>query len=745
MELLLTNLSSGKPRTETRNGREYLVTTLTTIVPGVLPGSKGDLYYPPNEIARNVKDWDQTPLVVYHPTDELGRNISAKSKKVLANSGVGFVEKSKYKGKLQHEGWFDVQKVTNYDKKLSPENKLLPRIKAGKAIELSTGLFTENEKAPEGSIAPDGRAYSAIARNYRPDHIAILPDQVGACSLNDGCGVNVNAKRVDDMAGKKTDDAAATLIGPPNKKGDDGRDLITPKRAKNKLLEEENDSDEEVEEVTPDEGNLRSNAKVCPVCGKMIDNCGCTRNEADDDDDEDRRPATNSWEDFITRNVWTEQARMAAAATKKAEAAARKGSSDSPEEGGGGGHAQQATTLASGASLAAGTSGQNLAGLAGAAEAAQQAYKVAAYAHEVAGKAHEAEGNDKVAKHHQKAAEAHHKASDVIAKEHLAKKAPTTNTISHDDLRSRLHAKLRTKFTQNEDYPYIRDVYPDHFVYIHQGQLHKQGYALDSDDGVTLKGSAQKVMQKTVYEPMGKSDGKQKVTFNTSTGETQMGKTELITFLVTNCDCWKDGGDVLANLDEKRLQKLKSAYDTAKKNELIANKKGGKAEGSNADVKDDPETAAAEAKKTAEEEKGNDFKGKGKKKVTTNEWMQDQPPEVQEAVTNAIRISHNEKTQLITQLTANVADEEVKKQLIETYSAMKNDQLRLMAAAHAPTANNQNIGDYRYPSEGFPSYLGGGAGGPVYNGGRAMPKCDDILETPVLFAPVETKPIGSKA
>src|SRR5690606_13771547 len=32
--------------------------------------------------------------------------------------------------------------------------------------------------------------YHSVARDYKPDHIAILPDRIGACSIADGCGVN---------------------------------------------------------------------------------------------------------------------------------------------------------------------------------------------------------------------------------------------------------------------------------------------------------------------------------------------------------------------------------------------------------------------------------------------------------------------------------------------------------------------------------------------------------------------------
>jgi hypothetical protein len=52
-------------------------------------------------------------------------------------------------------------------------------------------LFTDNETAPPGA-SHLGRPYNFVARNYRPDHLAILPDQRGACSIEDGCGLNTN-------------------------------------------------------------------------------------------------------------------------------------------------------------------------------------------------------------------------------------------------------------------------------------------------------------------------------------------------------------------------------------------------------------------------------------------------------------------------------------------------------------------------------------------------------------------------
>jgi 2'-5' RNA ligase len=50
-----------------------------------------------------------------------------------------------------------------------------------------------------------GEAYSAIQRNLRPDHVALLPDEIGSCSVLDGCGAN----RVNRLTANAEGDASA--------------------------------------------------------------------------------------------------------------------------------------------------------------------------------------------------------------------------------------------------------------------------------------------------------------------------------------------------------------------------------------------------------------------------------------------------------------------------------------------------------------------------------------------------------
>lgn len=188
METLLSNQRRATATFRAEGGREYLVAPVRMIVPGVLPGSKGPLFYPHSEINRNVTSWHGVPLTLGHPV-VAGENVSASHPGVLDGVGLGEVRNPRGGKSLDAEAWFDVEKV----RKVAPD--ILARLGRGERIELSTGLFTENDVASVGSSFA-GRPYTHVARNYIPDHLAILPGGRGACSLADGCGVLVNRRGV---------------------------------------------------------------------------------------------------------------------------------------------------------------------------------------------------------------------------------------------------------------------------------------------------------------------------------------------------------------------------------------------------------------------------------------------------------------------------------------------------------------------------------------------------------------------
>jgi hypothetical protein len=193
METIVVNLS-GTVRRETLNGRSYLVAPMTLLVPGVLEGSQGPLYYPPEEVAHNFDAWNGMPLIKGHPASTDGKPLSARTPAVLASSMMGYALNVGISStnELQGEAWFDEDLTKRVD------SNLHIALLQDRPIELSTGLFTTNIPAALNASysgtdrygRPYTRPYSYVARNYRPDHVAILTDQKGACSLDDGCGVN---------------------------------------------------------------------------------------------------------------------------------------------------------------------------------------------------------------------------------------------------------------------------------------------------------------------------------------------------------------------------------------------------------------------------------------------------------------------------------------------------------------------------------------------------------------------------
>lgn len=191
-------------------GKDYLVAPLSLIVEGVLNGSKGALHYPMTEMKKSCQAWNNTPIVVYHPMDAMGRPQRAKGNPdVLNRSGIGVVRNARISGnKLVAEGWFDLSRTQKIDSRVY--NALLSQQK----MELSTGLDTDNEQK-QGVW--NGRNYVMIARNYRPDHLAILPDQIGACSVQDGCGLMVanmkmHGRRSTNVIDLRTTDGSSSLL-----------------------------------------------------------------------------------------------------------------------------------------------------------------------------------------------------------------------------------------------------------------------------------------------------------------------------------------------------------------------------------------------------------------------------------------------------------------------------------------------------------------------------------------------------
>lgn len=223
--LQVINARVGQVRRGQIDDRDYIVAPFTSIVPGVLNGSKGGLYYPVSEIAANPGVWNGIPLTIGHPADPL-TNLpeSARQPNVLNRVKLGEVYNDHVtpQGERAGEAWFDEKLVA---RKAPRIYKVLLNALEGRAvpkIEISTGLYTENIPVKNGRDPRTGREYDAIATDYRPDHLAILENQTGACSVADGCGVfNANPEGHNQYTGKggTPDRSPAGEGGQPSRTG----------------------------------------------------------------------------------------------------------------------------------------------------------------------------------------------------------------------------------------------------------------------------------------------------------------------------------------------------------------------------------------------------------------------------------------------------------------------------------------------------------------------------------------------
>jgi hypothetical protein len=183
-------LAASQIRYRTLQGRNHMVLPVVMLTEGVHAGSGGPLYYPLDEINNSAPLWNGKPVVFGHPMNG-ATPVSVASSPHTWEGTFGKLFNSRVDGqKLRAEIWLDVA--------LTEEKapKVLEALRAGRNLEVSTGLFTIDE--PQRGTW-NGEPFTAIARDYRPDHLAILIDQPGACSWADGCGIRANTQKENTM------------------------------------------------------------------------------------------------------------------------------------------------------------------------------------------------------------------------------------------------------------------------------------------------------------------------------------------------------------------------------------------------------------------------------------------------------------------------------------------------------------------------------------------------------------------
>jgi hypothetical protein len=170
-------------RYEQIDGSTYIVVPVVMMREGVHCGSAGAVYHTAEELGKDIHKWIGIPVTVLHPKDG-DMFISANSPGVQV---VGRVYNVLMDGdKLKGEAWLNEQKL------IAVSAQAAEHIKAQLPMDVSVGVYSEDMAVP-GEW--NGEAYEAVAANYHPDHLALLPGEEGACSWADGCGIRANQKQ----------------------------------------------------------------------------------------------------------------------------------------------------------------------------------------------------------------------------------------------------------------------------------------------------------------------------------------------------------------------------------------------------------------------------------------------------------------------------------------------------------------------------------------------------------------------
>jgi len=279
------NLSSKLIRQEKLDGRAMLVVPMIMAKSGVV---MNDGLIPDEEF--EPATWNGVPLTASHPLDG-DEFVTANSPEIIETFSIGRVFNTTFEnGSLKAEAWIDVQKANKIDK------GIISKIKNEKEFEVSTG-FLANEESESG--VSNGVEYSVLFRNIRPDHMALLPNEVGACSWKDGCGIRPNKDL--NMAKKQTVGDAfrviANSLGIKVNEDDEDEDVATNEAVVAKLIGAE-------ETPFGDDDKESLDAMSSDTLNSLMDSFGVSADDdeepeanADDDEDEDKEPEANNEDD----------------------------------------------------------------------------------------------------------------------------------------------------------------------------------------------------------------------------------------------------------------------------------------------------------------------------------------------------------------------------------------------------------------------------------------------------------------
>jgi Uncharacterized protein conserved in bacteria (DUF2213) len=152
---------------------------VTIAVEGVHFGSNGPIYWAGHILEENAHKWEGVPVSLDHPM-AAGVPVSINHSSETRSSIIGLVKNPRFD---------PVKKAIKAEIHISANHPKAGAIQSIK--EVSMGVFSDEIYTP-GEF--QGEQYSACSITMQPDHLALLPEDQGACSWGDGCGIRNNSQ-----------------------------------------------------------------------------------------------------------------------------------------------------------------------------------------------------------------------------------------------------------------------------------------------------------------------------------------------------------------------------------------------------------------------------------------------------------------------------------------------------------------------------------------------------------------------
>ena len=271
-----STVNKAKIRKEKRSGRDVIIVPSATLPDDVVMNG---ILYPSDEIEKSFKGLERTPAPLGHPTIN-GQFVSASDPEGINLGWIGAWNENvrREKGRVFLDKVIDVERANESE----GGRRVLDAIEKGKPVHTSTGLYALMEAA-NGDVN-----YKYVARDIVWDHDAILLDEQGAATPEQGVGMLVNKQgeqvkvevinsTLDDAFDHEIDWAGTRLVEAVRRKADASK----WQELKTRILEalgltnserspSNNQKDDEMDKVQFDELSAKVNALSDSV-GKIGD------------------------------------------------------------------------------------------------------------------------------------------------------------------------------------------------------------------------------------------------------------------------------------------------------------------------------------------------------------------------------------------------------------------------------------------------------------------------------------------